>query len=111
MESLRRQTNQSQITTHLEMLEYCNQKLANNNRRFFFVSKDDVHQFSIQQEERFLSAKGVKGTRDIHSLRVISQNQIEARNYSMQLDSKIIIIDSRMTGANFTLTTVLQYVF
>ncbi len=90
MESLRRKPDQPQISTYEDMLGYCQTALQNDRRIFFFVSKDMIHQITVNQEERFKMSKTIKGTRDYHSFRVLSMVEIEARNYSSQTEGKIL---------------------
>lgn len=94
MESLRRNPDQPQISTYKDVLEYCQQMLENDRRNFFFVPKEIMHVISVKQEERFKGCKTIKGTRDYHSFRVLSRNEIEARNYSLQPAGKILSFES-----------------
>lgn len=93
MESLRREIGQAQITTQIEMYEFCNGKLTRPNRKFFYVSSQTVQTISKLQTQRFSKSKTVKGTRDFHSFRVVASGIIEARQYSLQSNGKRLIFE------------------
>lgn len=67
-------------------------KLTTSNRKFIFISKDEVGEVSKHQKERFLIGKTVKGTRDYHSFRVLSRTDFEARNFTLQKNGKRLTI-------------------
>lgn len=78
------------------MFQYCQHALQTPARTFFYVSKESVEEISNMQVKRFSSSKPIRGTRDFHSFRIASFNEIEARNYSLQTECKKLIFDEQL---------------
>lgn len=74
------------------MFNYCQQFLETSTRKFFYVSHETIEGVAKDQTKRFATSKKIPGTRDFHSFRVISSNEVEARKYSLQNESKNLIL-------------------
>lgn len=76
-----------QILTPLQLFQFAKSSIANIN--VVYSTIDDYNQESDMLRKRFENARTITGTHKLHSVRSISQDYIEVKHFSAQIDKRV----------------------
>lgn len=79
------------IQTPLTLFEWCRENVE--NIKSFFVSTIEIRENKKQLENRFKSARPIRGTQSFHSFVPLNSHSLEARDVSYSISPKVFVVN------------------